>query len=153
MLAPENVIFKTKRLYQLFQRDESTFASSKSALNMKTFLWFMEAFASLLLQDQTNTSVFIYQQLCLITPQRKRKVFCPALKGRVGFFHCNVVEYSMWVIHLLMVFFSLEHTVTLIYFQTYHVPDCKLKPFSCLLSPPTNSPFLSRWIPFDPHHQ
>lgn len=39
MLAPDNVIFETKRLYHLFPRDESTFASSKSALNIKTFLF------------------------------------------------------------------------------------------------------------------
>lgn len=86
MLAPENVIFETKYLHQLFQRDESTFASSKSALNIKT-LCFMEAFATLLLQDQTNTSVFIYQQICLITPQRMREAFYPTLKGRWVFFN------------------------------------------------------------------
>lgn len=80
----------------------------------------MEAFASLLLRDQTNTSVFIYQQICLITPQRKREAFSPALKGRVDFFFlCNVVGYSMWVIHLSVVFFLQEPTVTLIYFQMY----------------------------------
>lgn len=39
MLAPDNVIFETKCLYHLFQRDESIFASSKSALNIKTFLY------------------------------------------------------------------------------------------------------------------
>ena len=42
----------------------------------------MEAFASLLLLDQTNTSVFLYQQIHLITPQRQHEAFCPTLKDR-----------------------------------------------------------------------
>lgn len=33
----------------------------------------------------------------------------------------------MWVIHLVMVSFSLKHAVTLIYFQLNHVSGCKLK--------------------------
>lgn len=59
----------------------------------------------------------------------------------------------MWVINLFMVFFSLKHTVTLIYFQLYYVSDCTLKTiFLSSVTSTSSGPFLNRWTPSDPDH-
>lgn len=59
----------------------------------------------------------------------------------------------MRVINLFMVFFSLKHTVTLIYFQMYCVSDCTLRAiFLSSVTSTSSGPFLNRWTPSDPHH-
>lgn len=85
MLAPDNVIFETKRLYHLFQRDESIFASSKSALNIKTFLYVswkhLPHFCSRSNQHfcvylSTNMPNYTSKKAGGVLPYLERQVFC-----------------------------------------------------------------------------